>query len=85
MLEGLTNLDNDIHFAEYKYMDAKYSISSHLPENNFCIVSPFRNLLTTPSSLPLYLLSLSLQNYSSFHVFMIDDMSTDNSTIHILK
>lgn len=31
MLEGLTNGDNDIHFAEYKYMDDKYSISSDVP------------------------------------------------------
>lgn len=64
MLEGLKYSDPDIHYAEYKYFDEKYGIGDAIAERKFCIISPFKNLLTTPSSLQYYLLSLSEQNYT---------------------
>lgn len=51
-------------------------------------MSPFRNLLkygTENASFHLYLKSINEQNYSNYHVYMIDDGSIDNSTEAILE
>ena len=52
-----------------------------------CIMAPFRNLLkygTQNGSFQIFLKSLNAQNYSNYHVYMIDDASTDTSTTSIL-
>jgi glycosyltransferase involved in cell wall biosynthesis len=53
-----------------------------------CIMAPFRNLLKYGSnngSFHIFLRSINEQNYSNYHVYMIDDASSDNSSAVILK
>lgn len=53
-----------------------------------CIMSPYKNLLkygTENASFHMFLKSLNAQNYSNYHVYMIDDASTDNSANEIVK
>ena len=51
-------------------------------------MAPFRNLLkygTNNGSFHIFLRSINEQNYSNYHVYMIDDASSDNSSEVILK
>lgn len=55
-------------------------MSENIPSNHLCIISPYRNLISSKDkSYKLFLKSINLQNYTNYHVYMIDDVSNDNS------
>lgn len=59
-----------------------------MPERRICVMSPFKNLLnygTANASFHLFLKSINAQNYSNYHVYMMDDASTDNSSAAIIQ
>lgn len=59
-------------------------MDEHVQESQLCIISPFRNLVSSGQSWKLYLDSINQQNYSNYQVFMIDDVSTDDSSTQLL-
>lgn len=55
-----------------------------MDEQSICVLSPFRNLVSS-NSWKIFIKSIDAQNYSNYHVYMIDDFSSDNSTDAVLQ
>ena len=68
--------------AEYDYLSNKYDLKEKEFEVPFCIISTGRNLIEG-QSYDRYLSSMNGQNYSNFHIFLIDDASTDQTTLQM--
>lgn len=71
--------------AEFYNLQQRHNMDEPVQERPLCIVSPFRNLVSSGQSWKLYLDSLNQQNYSNYQVFMIDDVSTDQSSMQLLQ
>lgn len=68
---------------DYYRLNSTYNMDMSVAEKRICIMSPFKNLLKygrENASFHLFLKSINEQNYSNYHVYMIDDASTDGSS-----
>ena len=82
------DLDPQLFEVEYYRLNIAHNLDQPVPEKHLCIMTPFRNLLKhglEKSSVHMFLQSVDAQNYSSYHVYMIDDASDDGSTEAILR
>lgn len=75
------NKSEDLFQAEFFQYNKKYNLSVPVIESPLCILSPFRNVVSSSeTSWKLFIQSIDSQNYSNYHVYMVDDVSTDNSS-----
>jgi cellulose synthase/poly-beta-1,6-N-acetylglucosamine synthase-like glycosyltransferase len=68
-------------------LNLTYNLDKNIPEKRICVMAPFHNLLKYgyDGSFHNFLKSIDAQNYSNYMVYMIDDVSTDDSVQVVLK
>ena len=64
--------------AEFYHYDKEYGIGQFKEELSLCVVASGRNLYSR-NIYQEFILSMDRQNYTNFHVVVLDDASTDST------